>query len=110
VGTGFYETTNIIRDEIDGIPVTSIAPKAYKTRFITNVTLGANVTTIGDSAFEGSKLASITGLEHVVSIGNKAFYNIPTLTTPIVLNSVQSIGDNAFGGTTNLASLILDLD
>ncbi|MBN3490604.1 leucine-rich repeat protein [Acholeplasma equirhinis] len=103
-------TTVNIPAEINGLTVTEIKDYAFKLNpSVTAVALGENITTIGVSAFESSKLVSITGLENVVTIKENAFRNITSLTSEIVFNELQMLGNNAFNGSNQIISMVLNL-
>ena len=67
------------------------------------------VTSIGFSAFNGSSsLTSITIPNSVTSIGESAFYNTTALTAINIPNSVTSIGLNAFAFSTALETVTFE--
>ncbi|MBO7230378.1 MAG: leucine-rich repeat domain-containing protein [Bacteroidaceae bacterium] len=62
----------------------------------------------GYSPFYNIKtLASVTIGNSVTSIGNYAFYNCTGLTSIVIGNSVTSIGSDAFYGCTGLTSIVI---
>jgi len=65
----------IIPDEIEGIPVTEIRPRAFENcSSLKSITIGKNVTTIGKWAFSGcTGITSIEIPKKVESIGSMAF-------------------------------------
>lgn len=98
-------TVIVIPEVLAGRSVTSIGNSAfYGIRPpITSVDLGA-IQSIGESAFAlsshaGVGIASIN-LTRVHEIGNSAFYDVTTLTGPLILGSnLRSIGNEAFWNT-----------
>lgn len=121
-----------IPDEIDGIRVVKISPRAfYNKEYLTSVTIGNCVEEIGEGAFSfctslksvklGSSLKAISdemfrgcsslrnatlpeGLEH---IGQRAFAECTKLGKIYIPSSVNKIDDEAFMGCQNL---IFDAD
>ena len=123
----------IIPDAINGLPVTSIAARAfYECHVLTSLTLGPNVTDIGEAAFNvcssltnlvigtnvnniepvafaycGS-LANVTIPDSVTNIGNSAFDDDARLTSVAIGSGVTSIGLTAFSGFNNLQTITVD--
>ena len=65
-------------------------------------------TKIEDLAFDGCEnLTSIIISDGVESVGNRAFYNCTNLTSIIIPDSVTTIGDNAFYGCTGLTCITI---
>ena len=71
---------------------------------IPSMTNGYPVTNIGSGAFEYCALTSVIILNSVTSIGTNAFYNCTSLTSVIFPSSLTSIGPYAFANCTKLTS------
>ncbi len=86
--------------EIEGLPVTKIAPGAFKgDRDIAYASLPITLEEIGDEAFENCR--TLTTLDtsapsHLKKIGAYAFYNCSALEAAILPDSVEEIGFGAF--------------
>jgi hypothetical protein len=94
---------------LDGLPVTSIGPRAfYFCPMLTNVTIPDSVTSIGDYAFNScGSLNSVAIGAGVTNIGNFAFTFDSRLTGLTFPNGVTSIGSNAFEYCTGLTSIAI---
>ena len=58
---GVSDTSIVIPETIDGMPVTAIGAKAFRSTSITDIKIGANIRKIGDEAFYScEKLSSVT--------------------------------------------------
>ena len=102
------DTTVVIPDTIDGLPVTSIAGYAFNGTNVTSVTLPANMTALDGYAFYGaSKLTSVKFPSGLTSIGQYAFEFCTSLKSITIPNTVTSIGNGAFYGCNQLASVNL---
>ncbi|WP_237143199.1 leucine-rich repeat domain-containing protein, partial [Sediminivirga luteola] len=68
---------------------------AFRSNWLTSVTISNSVTSIGDQAFAYNQLTSVTISDSETSIGRAAFYgnNLTSVTIP---DSVTSIGIGAF--------------
>ena len=86
-----------IPEEIDGIPITSIAPDAF--REICNigiVEIPNSVTSIGESAFDRCQLLEIINIgNNVTTIGEFAF-DYTAISKVYIPKNVTTIGENAF--------------
>lgn len=98
-----------IPETYNGLPVTSIAPGAFKERSnISKVTIPASIQSIGNSAFE-----QCTGLGTVVfegkncSIGTAAFRYCGTLLNVTLPSELTSIPTEAFAFCTNMVSITI---
>ena len=104
-----------IPDDIDGVPVTAVAEKAFSDanesyKQIKHVTIGKNVSQIGDWAFASAvgktdgTLESVTFDEGVlVSVGTRAFQKYGnSFTTFDAGNRELTLGDNVFLGSSAL--------
>ncbi len=98
-----------ISSEIDGLPVTKIADKAfYECRNLTDVIIPDSITSIGYEAFYWcTSLTSITIPDSVTSIGDYAFYCCASLTSIIIPDSVTRIGIYAFAYCYSLTSITI---
>ena len=86
IGIGDCEDTDIvIPKEFNGIPVTSIAEKAFDNCYVTSLFVS----------------------EGVKSIGKWAFYGCDSLTKAYISDGVTSIGENAFTGCKALKEIHL---
>ncbi|MCL1992154.1 MAG: leucine-rich repeat domain-containing protein [Spirochaetes bacterium] len=84
-----------IPPNIDGVPVTSIAPNAFQGGSQRSVIIPNGVHTIGNSAFENNQLTSVSIPGGLQTIGNSAFRN-NSLTSVTIPGSVTSIGNDSF--------------
>jgi hypothetical protein len=89
------ETDVTIPDRIDNLPVTAIAPGAFRYKRLTGIIIPPSVTLIGDWAFEFNQLAGVTIPHGVTAVGNAAFWG-NRLTRLSLPDSVTAVGDYAF--------------
>jgi hypothetical protein len=122
----------VIPADIEGIPVTSIAPEAFQSVQLNSVIIGKNIAVIPDNAFQGARIYTISfetgslctsigkeafyrvaGLNRIVlpegilTIGDRAFYDCASLNAITIPDSVISIGTRAFANATNLMSVTI---
>ena len=99
----------IIPSTINGLPVISIALKAFSAcSGLTSVTIPNSVTSIGNNAFEWcTGLTSVTLPDSLTSIGSAAFYSCTGLTSVIIPNKIASIAASSFDGCTGLKSVTI---
>ena len=93
--------------------VTDIKRRAFfSCRNLTSCTLpiNSNFTTITEDCFRSSGLTSITIPDSVTTIESAAFYFATSLGPCILPNSVTSLGDNTFEGTTSMTSCTLPIN
>ncbi len=108
VKAGTASNNMVIANKINGIPVTEIAPNAFKDKTIQGeIVIPASITKIGSKAFSGSAFTKISLEEgsKLESIGQAAFAYIDAEFTLNVPDSVTSIGLNAFGDCKALSSI-----
>ena len=109
IGYKFDTPTDVtILSEINGVPVTYIAERAFENcEFITSVTIPGSVKTIEYNAFLNCRnLKTVTLGEGIDFIGYDAFSRtaIESITIP---SSVKTIDGDAFWGCRNLKTIIL---
>ena len=97
----------VIPSEYEGLPVTSIATRAFEqNKNLVSVEIPASITTLGDFVFSGcTSLKSVyfdTGLK---SMGKGAFYNCTSLESISLPPSLSVIGDWAFWNCLSLTSI-----
>ncbi len=99
----------VIEDVYRGLPVTSIASRAfYNSRSLKSIVIGKNVTSIGSQAFANcSYLASVEIPDSVTSIGDNAFESCRVLASVKLPDSITSIGNATFRYCQGLAELDL---
>ncbi len=99
----------VIEDVYRGLPVTSIASRAfYNSRALRSVVIGNNVTSIGSQAFANcSYLNSVEIPDSVTSIGDNAFESCRVLASIKLPNGITSIGNATFRYCLGLADLDL---
>lgn len=103
------DTDIVIPSKYNNLPVTSIAPLAFKECVrMTSVAIPDSVTSIGDFAFSCcNNLTSVTIGNGVTSIGYNVFFNCTGLTSIEIPDSVTSIGSSVFSGCNNLTSVTI---
>ena len=94
-----------IPSEIQGLPVTIIAPRAFSANRLTGVNIPDSVLYIGRGAFQTNRLLSVAIPDSVTYIGRDAFFN-NQLSSIIIPDSVTDIGDRAFQNN-RLASIAI---
>lgn len=94
----------VIPDEIDGVPVTAIAPEGFAgCEGITTIILPNGLETIGKDAFRGCPdLRGIYFPDTLREIGEGAFANCISMEAVSVPAGIESIGTNAFTGCASL--------
>jgi hypothetical protein len=108
--TGYNGTLNgalIIPDNLNGLPVTTIATNAFKGKLgLTSVNLGTNLLNIQQTAFSScSNLTQITFGGTVTNIGIAAFRNCTSLKGLTIPDSIVSVGALAFLNCIHLTKL-----
>ena len=108
--TGFHSSKFEldIPAEIDGLPVTRIAPGACKDNTVLyEVFLPVTIEEIGDEAFSGCTALHQFHFSPILqTIGNRAFYGCPGLKVVIIPDTVTEIGKEAFAACS-LQNVIL---
>lgn len=86
--------------------VTEIGKETFKSSQLSNISFSADskLTTIGEEAFFGSRLTKIDIPLPVTRIEESAFGNCTAMTS-VALHNVEYIGNGAFNGCTQLASI-----
>ncbi|MDR1778741.1 MAG: leucine-rich repeat protein, partial [Clostridiales Family XIII bacterium] len=101
----------VIPDEIEGIPVMSIAQEAFRNSenfsLVTSVTIPDTVTFIGKDAFAWGQFTTISLGASVRIISDGSFSSCANLESVTIPASVGSIGTGAFSGCTSLTSVTL---
>jgi hypothetical protein len=99
-----------IPESINGLPVTSIADRAFRTcTNLTSLTIGTNVTSIGIQAFyQCTSLTNVTIPNSVTSIGLSACGGCRSLTSVAIPASLTNIGSGAFYACTSLTAITVD--
>ena len=103
---GKYEL--VIPAEIDGLPVTKIAPGACKGNTVLyEVFLPVTIKEIGDEAFSGCTALHQFHFSPILqTIGKRTFYGCSGLKVMIIPDTVTEIGDEAFAAC-NLQNVIM---
>ena len=93
-----------IKSEINGYPVTSIAPEAFiDCKKLWSVIIPDTVTEIGDYAFSGcDQLSDVEIPYSVTSIGEGAFLNCAAISHIDLPEGLAEIRDNTFEGCSDL--------
>ena len=109
--TGLHDKlkTSTIPEQIDGVPVTSIADNAFRNQNkLETLTLTNNIKAIGNYSFaECSNLKTIHWSTNLINIGSYAFSNCKSLITIDLPNSVEAIGKGAFHKCSNVYEMTL---
>ena len=90
------DTSIVIPETIDGLPVVEIGPRAFKLSNITDIKIGANIRKIGEEAFgHCSKLHSITWNGTCDEIPDGCFFFCENLKT-FDFSAIKKVGRYAF--------------
>ncbi|RKN70538.1 cadherin-like beta sandwich domain-containing protein [Paenibacillus ginsengarvi] len=100
------DTDVIIPSVLEGLAVTGIGKDAFFGRNLASVTLPDTLTSIGVRAFGSNHLTSLTIPDSVMTIGDYAFLS-NSLTSLTLSNGLKSIGIYAFTVNNKLTSVIL---
>mgnify|MGYP002311732269 CR=1 FL=1 len=93
---GVSDTSIVIPETIDGMPVIEIGPKAFQSTSITDIKIGANIRKIGDEAFYScEKLSSVTWNQKCDVIPSDCFAECSNL-TQFDFSNIKRIGAHAF--------------
>lgn len=97
--TSYPDTSNkdvVIPDSVGGVPITTIGTNAFGWKNLTSLVLGNNIVTIEQGAFRDNlELTSVVIPDNVEIIGQTAFYNC-SISDITLGNSVTTINDLAF--------------
>lgn len=89
-------TAVVIPDEIDGLPVVEIGPRAFENRdSLTSVALPSQLATIGERAFYGCSALTKVDFFTIPKFGKEAFYACEALTTvalPVDTETLRAAG------------------
>lgn len=92
----------------NGLPVTSIADRAFKEcTSITSVVIPNTITSIGINAFYKTSITSINIPKSVTSIGQAAFNNCVSLKAITLPDLLVEIEAETFSGCTSLESIVI---
>ena len=98
-----------IPEEIDGTPITSIAPEAFQDIFnIGIVEIPDSVTSIGNSAFGGCQLLEIINIGNNVTTIEQYAFNNTAISKVYIPKNVTTIGENAF--SSNIYQMIINCE
>lgn len=88
----------VVPDNVDDVPVTTIAASAFAGKDILGeIIIPDSVTTIENAAFNGCKDLKVVVIpDSVTYIGESAFQNCESLEYVVIGNGVKTIGDIAF--------------
>lgn len=91
----------------EGLPVTGIAPYAFKgSARITSITLSSRITSIGEYAFTDCKnLKAVMIPDSVITIDVGAFQNCSSLVSVAFPDGITTIDDRMFYGCTSLRTV-----
>ena len=101
-----YDGTVHILPEINGVPVTRIAPEAFRDTPVTAVTVPGSVTEIGYSAFAGTALTEASLPDSVRCIESNAFSFCPQLTAVTLPAGLES-AESAFSDCPELTDVTI---
>ena len=91
------DTSIVIPETIDGMPVVEIGPKAFEFSTITDIKIGANIRKIGEEAFAHClKLRSVTWNCKCNAIPDNCFYRCTEL-KKFDFTAIKRVGQYAFG-------------
>ncbi len=106
VGYNGEETTVVVQESYQGVPVTRIDNDAFALRPVISVTLPDTVESIGFSAFYYcTRLQKIQLSKNLQAIGGSAFENCKLLIQITLPDSVKTVGRRAFAECSGLTSI-----
>lgn len=89
-------TAVVISDEIDGLPVVEIGPRAFENRdSLTSVALPSPLATVGERAFYGCSSLTKVDFLTITKFGKETFYACEALTTvalPVDAETLRAAG------------------
>ena len=105
--TTIKQMTNLLAIDLSEAKFNAVPNNAFDgLSRLSNVKLPEGMTSIGDYAFRGTQLLNIDIPNSVTSIGKYAFYEVRVETVNFgSASKLQSIGERAFYGCTNLRKL-----
>lgn len=101
----FYQCKGRFR--VDAQNVLSIGKRCFESSGITEIILSDELESIGEEAFKESDLESIVIPSKVKKIETRAFYGCRKLNDVAIHDGVEEIGDQAFGETPLLRTLVV---
>lgn len=108
--TGYngVESAAVIPQTIEGLPVTTVASRAFAASRLTRVVIPEGVTTIGSSAFvDNLELSQVTLPNSLALIEDRAFQRCAALNRLEIPKGVSQIGELAFDSCTRLSQVVL---
>ena len=108
-GKGTCSAVNIVIDGYKELPVTAVAPSAFKDfTSLIGVSLGGGIKNIGPDAFSGcTSLANIIFPASLTNIGEGAFRGCGALANVTFSEGIERIGAWAFSNCTSLTRISL---
>ena len=108
-GKGSCTSVNIVIDGYKELPVTAVAPSAFKDfTSLIGVSLGGGIKSIGPDAFSGcTSLANIIFPASLTNIGEGAFRGCSALANVTFSEGIERIGAWAFSNCTSLTRISL---
>ena len=98
----------IIPDTLMGLPVVSIASRAFEQTNLTSVLIPNTVTSLGSYAFFGCDiLTNVTLPNSLAGIGNSAFEYCTSLPNIVIPEGITSVGEMAFSYCTSLTNVTM---
>ena len=107
IGDSAFEGCERLKNVVFGNGIARIGDSAFKNCNLTELTLPYALEEIGAHAFEGNSIVEVDINKLCSTIGAYAFCNNKTLNFLSIGQSVENIGDFAFGGTS-LKSIYVD--
>ncbi len=99
-------TDVVIPEEIDGVKIRSIGPKAFFDIGVENVFLNDGIEIIRECAFEGCNVQTVSLSSTVHTVCERAFANCDQMEALFLSNDNASFGKDALIGTGNLLIVV----